>query len=64
MTAATAPISSPTASDALLVIDVQRDFCRGGALEVPDGDQVVPVINTRRTIAPLPPRIRAGRRSR
>ncbi len=30
---------------ALLVIDVQRDFCAGGALAVPDGDAVVPVIN-------------------
>jgi len=30
---------------ALLVIDVQRDFCPGGALEVRDGDAVVPVIN-------------------
>lgn len=33
-------------STALLVIDVQNDFCPGGALAVPDGDQVVPVINT------------------
>jgi nicotinamidase/pyrazinamidase len=32
-------------ADALLVIDVQNDFCPGGALEVPDGDAVVPVIN-------------------
>ena len=31
--------------DALLIIDVQRDFCRGGALEVPGGDEVVPVLN-------------------
>lgn len=30
---------------ALLIIDVQNDFCPGGSLEVPDGDQVVPVIN-------------------
>jgi nicotinamidase/pyrazinamidase len=30
---------------ALLVIDVQPDFCAGGALAVPDGDAVVPVIN-------------------
>jgi nicotinamidase/pyrazinamidase len=29
----------------LLVIDVQNDFCVGGALAVPDGDAVVPVIN-------------------
>ncbi|HKJ31939.1 MAG TPA: bifunctional nicotinamidase/pyrazinamidase [Balneolales bacterium] len=31
--------------NALLIIDVQNDFCPGGALAVPDGDQVVPVIN-------------------
>lgn len=31
--------------DALLVIDVQRDFLPGGSLAVPDGDQVVPVLN-------------------
>ena len=32
-------------SDALLIIDVQNDFCAGGALAVPDGDAVVPIIN-------------------
>lgn len=32
-------------SDALLVIDVQNDFCTGGALAVPDGEAVVPLIN-------------------
>ncbi len=31
---------------ALIVIDVQNDFCSGGALEVPDGNAVVPVINS------------------
>jgi nicotinamidase/pyrazinamidase len=31
--------------DVLLVIDVQNDFCRGGALPVPHGDEVVPIIN-------------------
>lgn len=31
--------------NALLIVDVQNDFCPGGALEVPKGDQVVPVIN-------------------
>lgn len=30
---------------ALLVIDVQNDFCPGGALAVPEGDQIVPGIN-------------------
>ena len=31
--------------DALIVIDVQNDFCPGGALAVPRGDEVVPIIN-------------------
>lgn len=31
--------------DALIVVDVQNDFCPGGALAVPQGDQVVPVLN-------------------
>lgn len=31
--------------DALIIGDVQRDFCSGGALPVPAGDQVVPVLN-------------------
>lgn len=31
--------------DVLIVVDVQRDFCRGGALAVPDGDAVVEPIN-------------------
>ncbi len=35
---------------ALIVVDVQNDFCPGGALAVSEGDQVVPVINK---IAPL-----------
>ncbi|HEX7087813.1 MAG TPA: nicotinamidase [Vicinamibacterales bacterium] len=30
---------------ALLIIDVQNDFCPGGALPVPEGDQVVPVLS-------------------
>ena len=30
---------------ALLIVDVQNDFCPGGALAVPQGDEVVPVIN-------------------
>jgi len=33
------------AQDCLLVIDVQYDFMPGGALAVPRGDEVVPVIN-------------------
>ena len=33
------------ATDALLVVDVQNDFCPGGALAVPGGGEVVPVVN-------------------
>jgi nicotinamidase/pyrazinamidase len=36
---------TPDQDDALIVVDVQRDFCPGGSLAVPAGDQVVPVIN-------------------
>ncbi len=32
--------------DALIVIDVQNDFCPGGALAVAGGDEIVPGINT------------------
>jgi nicotinamidase/pyrazinamidase len=34
------------ASHALIVIDVQNDFCPGGALAVADGDAIIPRINT------------------
>ena len=30
---------------ALIVVDVQNDFCPGGSLAVKDGDQIVPIIN-------------------
>jgi nicotinamidase/pyrazinamidase len=33
-------------TDALLVIDVQNDFMPGGALAIPDGGAIVPLINT------------------
>lgn len=36
---------SPATATALLVVDVQNDFCAGGALAVPDGDRVVDPIN-------------------
>ncbi|MFP4615359.1 MAG: nicotinamidase [Thiohalorhabdus sp.] len=31
--------------DGLLIVDVQNDFCPGGSLAVPEGDEVVPVLN-------------------
>lgn len=30
---------------ALVIIDIQNDFCPGGSLEVPNGDEIIPVIN-------------------
>jgi nicotinamidase/pyrazinamidase len=33
------------AEDALLIVDVQNDFCPGGSLAVEQGDAVVPVLN-------------------
>src|SRR5438128_1781786 len=36
---------SRTDRDGLIVVDVQRDFCPGGALAVPDGDAIIPAVN-------------------
>jgi nicotinamidase/pyrazinamidase len=36
---------SPGEQEVLLVVDVQNDFCPGGALAVPQGDEIVPVVN-------------------
>ncbi len=30
---------------ALLIVDVQNDFCPGGALSVPEGDKIIPALN-------------------
>jgi nicotinamidase/pyrazinamidase len=47
-----APDATPNApdarlrpGDALIVVDVQNDFLPGGSLAVPDGDEVIPVLN-------------------
>ena len=40
------------ADQALVVIDVQNDFCPGGALAVAGGDEIVPIVN--RMIAEFP----------
>lgn len=32
-------------NDALLIIDVQKDFCPGGALAIENGDAIIPVLN-------------------
>jgi len=36
---------TPTDEDVLVVIDVQNDFCPGGNLAVPKGDEIVPLVN-------------------
>lgn len=40
----TGPLT-PGDRDILLVVDIQNDFCPGGNLPVPHGDEVVPLIN-------------------
>jgi nicotinate phosphoribosyltransferase len=37
--------SFPPAGAALMIVDLQNDFCSGGALAVPDGDDVIPILN-------------------
>lgn len=39
------PSNALRPGDALIVVDVQRDFCPGGALAIERGDEVVPVLN-------------------
>ena len=34
-----------TETDVLLVVDVQNDFCTNGALAVPGGEEIVPLVN-------------------
>ena len=36
---------SVVGTDVLLVVDIQNDFCPGGQLAVPRGDEVVPLVN-------------------
>jgi nicotinamidase/pyrazinamidase len=43
---------TPGDADVLIVVDVQNDFCAGGALAVPGGEEVVPIVN--RLAARLP----------
>jgi nicotinamidase-related amidase len=35
----------PDDGEVLLIVDVQNDFCPGGALAVPDGDAIIPAVN-------------------
>jgi nicotinamidase/pyrazinamidase len=49
------PMPTPPARSALIVIDVQNDFCPGGALAVAGGDAVVPIVN--RIVRAFPVRV-------
>jgi len=46
MSATTPKTIAPESGDALIIVDLQNDFLPGGSLAVPDGDAVVPVLNT------------------
>lgn len=39
------PLEHLQEGDGLLLVDVQNDFCPGGALPIAEGDRVVPVLN-------------------
>jgi nicotinamidase/pyrazinamidase len=36
----------PASGDALVIVDVQNDFLPGGALAVPESDEILPVVNS------------------
>lgn len=38
---------------ALILVDIQNDFLPGGALAVPDGDRIIPVVNQLQAVFPL-----------
>lgn len=38
-------VEVPTSEDALIIVDVQNDFCEGGALAVPDADDIIDGVN-------------------
>ena len=38
---------------ALILVDIQNDFLPGGALAVPDGDAVIPIVNQLQSLFPL-----------
>lgn len=44
-------------NSALLLVDIQNDFCPGGALAVSEGDQIVPAVNS---LLPLFPFVAAS----
>ena len=49
----TSKLDLTTDYTALLIIDVQNDFCPGGKLAIQDGDQVVAPINLMTPLLPI-----------
>lgn len=39
------PIENIDKEDAVLIIDVQKDYFHGGALEIDDADKIIPILN-------------------
>ena len=39
------PAAKPSTNSVLLVVDVQNCFLPGGTLAVPDGNEIIPIIN-------------------
>lgn len=46
VTTPTKKLSPLRSGDALVIVDVQKDFLPGGALPVPRGDEIIPALNT------------------
>ena len=38
-------MNSASGREVLIVVDIQRDFCPGGALAAPEGDAIIPAVN-------------------
>lgn len=38
---------------ALILVDIQNDFLPGGALEVPEGDKIIPIVNRLQSLFPI-----------
>src|SRR2546423_11386408 len=45
LSALLAPEPQPQTRQALILVDIQNDFCPGGSLAVREGDQIVPIVN-------------------
>src|SRR5665213_401327 len=39
--------------EALILVDIQNDFLPGGALAVPDGDAIIPIVNQLQPLFPI-----------